>query len=67
MQPERALPKRRRQILDDETGDTPRFEAGHDIRAQTDGAHQDWRNEDAWVGNFMARLAGLVRKISGRN
>ncbi|THD70788.1 MAG: hypothetical protein E7813_07160 [Bradyrhizobium sp.] len=67
MQPERALPKRRRQILDDETGGTPRFEAGEDIWAQTNGAHGDGRNEDAWVGNFIARLAGLVRKISGKN
>ena len=65
MQPERALP-RRRQILDDETGDMPRFKAGEEIRAQTGCARKDW-DDDAWVGNFMTRLAELVRKISGKN
>ncbi len=66
MQPEHALPKRRRQILDDETGDKPRFEAGEEVWAQTGYARNDW-DDDAWVGNFMARLADLVRKISGKN
>jgi hypothetical protein len=66
MQSEHALPKRRRQILDDETADMPRFEAGEHMWAQTSPARKEW-DDDAWLGNFMARLATLVRKISGKN
>jgi hypothetical protein len=55
--PERALPKRRRQILDDETGDTHRFNARE---------YEDtWVHEDRWAKSLMARLASLVRNISG--
>jgi hypothetical protein len=52
-QPEQNSSKRRLQILDDETRDGREFNA----RAQ----------EDPWVKNFMARLAGLVRRIGGKN
>jgi hypothetical protein len=51
--PEYALPKRRRQILDDET-DTPRFDAS---------AHEDASHQDIWVRSFMTRLAGLIRNL----
>jgi hypothetical protein len=51
--PEKHSSKRRLQILDDETRDAPRFNAR---------AH-----EDTWVKNFLARLAGLVRRIGGKN
>ena len=57
-QPKRALPKRRRQILDDETGDTLRFNAPE--------YEHTWPKEDTWIKSFMARLAGLMRTISGR-
>jgi hypothetical protein len=65
--PEHALPKRRRQILDDETG-AHRFSAGtheniwpHQDPAQDASAHQD-----RWVRSFMTRLAGLVRNLDGK-
>ena len=49
--PEQAI-KRRRQILDDETGDAHRFNAS---------AYQDiWAPEHSWVKDFIARLAGLT-------
>jgi hypothetical protein len=57
-QPERALPKRRRQILDDETGDTLRFTA----RAY----ERTWLKEDGWMKRFTAHLARLMRNISSR-
>ena len=57
-QPERALPRRRRQILDDETGDTHRFNARE---------YEDtWQGEDKWVKGFMASLTKLIRNIIGR-
>jgi hypothetical protein len=56
-QPEQAL-RRRRQILDDETGDPHRFNARE---------YQDaWAPEDKWVKSFMARLAGLIRNMSSK-
>ena len=57
-QQERALPKRRRQILDDETGDTLRFNARE--------YQHTWLKEDSWMKSFMARLTGLMRNMSGR-
>ena len=50
--PEQHLLKRRLQILDDETRD------GHPFNARA--------REASWVENFMARLAGLVRKIGDK-
>jgi hypothetical protein len=49
---EQHLPKRRLQILDDETRD------GHSLNMLAP--------EDTWVENFIARLAQLVRKIGNR-
>jgi len=55
--PEQAM-KRRRQILEDETGDAHRFNAS---------AYQGiWQPEHSWVKDFIARLAGLIRNISSR-
>jgi hypothetical protein len=55
--PEQHLPKKRRlQILDDETRD------GHRFNGREGGVH-----EDNWTSNFVARLAGLVRKIGGKD
>jgi hypothetical protein len=67
-QPEQALLKRRRQILDDETGDAPRFDPSklEDTWAQKGWAQKDWVHEDAWVRNFIGRLNGLVRNIGGK-
>jgi hypothetical protein len=52
--PEYALPKRRRQILDDET-DAHRLNANEHENTSP--------HEDVWVGNFMTRLAGLIRNL----
>ena len=52
--PEYALPKRRRQILDDET----------DAHRSNASEHESTSvHEDIWVGSFMARLAGLIRNL----
>jgi hypothetical protein len=51
--PEYVLPKRRRQILDDET-DTHRFDASE---------HENASHDDVWVRSFMTRLAGLIRNL----
>jgi hypothetical protein len=51
--PEYALPKRRRQILDNET-DMPHLAASE---------HADASHEDIWVGGFMTRLAALIRNL----
>jgi hypothetical protein len=56
--PDYALPKRRRQILSDET-DAHRANANEQ---QTASPH-----EDVWVTNFMTRLAGLIRKLHRKN
>jgi hypothetical protein len=66
--PEQALLRRRRQILSDRTGanerpDTP----GNNIPARQDAPDQDPPYQDTWAGNFVERLAGLVRKIGGKN
>ncbi len=56
--PEQVLPKRRPQILDDETRDGDGFNAH---------AHDDSRaREDTWVNNFVARLAALIRNIGNK-
>ena len=57
--PEQRLLSRRRQILDDETEEARR------IHAQD---HQGgWADGNNWVKNFVDRLAGLVRKIGGKD
>jgi len=56
--PAPALRKRRRQILDDETRDAPRFNPGAHVGLSA--------SEDLWVRNFMARLAASVRSLGRR-
>jgi hypothetical protein len=56
-QPEQAI-RRRRQILDDETGDAHRFNAS--------GYQDIWAPEHSWVKDVIARLAGLFRNISSK-
>jgi hypothetical protein len=56
--PEQALLKRRRQILDDETGAAERASASADL-----SSHQDTGHEDVWVRSFLSRLAGRIRDI----
>jgi hypothetical protein len=61
--PEPLLPKRRRQILDDETADTHRFDAS---KYEGSWKHEVlWADEDRWINSFMTRLAGLIRNMSG--
>jgi hypothetical protein len=50
-----ASRKRRLQILDDETRDTPRFDPSAHDGASASG--------DIWVRDFIARLAASVRSI----
>jgi hypothetical protein len=66
--PEHALPKRRRQILNDETQDALRFNASEpaDASLHQDTLHQDALHPDAWTRDFVDRLAILVRKIGGK-
>jgi hypothetical protein len=54
--PEQHRPRRRLQILDDETRD------GHRFNMRNDEVH-----EHNWTSNLVARLAGLVRKIGGKD
>jgi hypothetical protein len=69
MTPEHALPKRRRQILDDETQGAHRINASErsDGSGHQDALHQDTLHQDTWARNFVDRLAVLVRKIGGKN
>ena len=62
--PEHALPRRRRQILDDETQDAPRFHASGPSDAS---GHSETSHPDIWARDFVDRLAVLVRKIGGKN
>jgi hypothetical protein len=61
--PERALLKRRRQILDDETGGVRVLQPSG---ADDASVAQDIGHEDAWVKSFLSRLTGLVRDIGNR-
>jgi hypothetical protein len=72
--PEKALPQRRRQILDDETGTAHRFNVSRrqDTSQPEDPLHggtfqQDTFHQDNWTSNFVDRLAGLIRKLGGNN
>ncbi|MDO9060271.1 MAG: hypothetical protein Q7U92_14795 [Bradyrhizobium sp.] len=47
--------KRRLQILDDETRDATRFDPGAHVEMSA--------SEDAWVRDFMVRLAASVRNL----
>jgi hypothetical protein len=66
--PEHALPRRRRQILDDETQDARRVNASEplDASGHQDTLHQEALHPDAWTRDFVDRLAILVRKIGGK-
>jgi hypothetical protein len=57
--PEQARPKRRRQILTDETGDGLRFDSRANENTRTP--------EDPWVRNFILRLARMLRKTGRKN
>jgi hypothetical protein len=61
--PQQLSKTRHRQILDDGT-----LPVRRDRRSSHDGlpAQQD-AQDDAWVKNFIARLAGLVGKTGGGN
>jgi hypothetical protein len=63
--PEQPLPRRRRQILDDETGGAHHFNAREYEDTWVQG--ETWAYGDAWVKNFIVRLAALVRSIGGKN
>jgi hypothetical protein len=54
--PEQALLKRRRQILDDETGGTDRFD--------TAPPDDTWAREAAWLKSLVARLSAVIRGAS---
>jgi hypothetical protein len=56
MLPITPLPKRRLQILDDETRDGPRV-----------GAAVPDANDEIWVTSFINRLAASVRSIGRHN
>jgi hypothetical protein len=75
-QPKQALPKRRPQIRDHQSGQTHRFGTGEPDRKRASEAaslpqdarqdeHQD-EHQDPWVTNFIGRLAGLVRDVGGK-
>ena len=53
-----AAPRRRLQILDDETRDAERFNPGTGARNS--------ESDDIWVREFIARLIASVRSV-GRN
>jgi hypothetical protein len=56
--PEQPLLRRRLQILDDET---------RDGRFNVPEHENTWAHVDTWIRSFMARLAGLVRKIGDKS
>jgi hypothetical protein len=62
--PKHALPKRRRQILDDQTQDAS---GQPDASGHQHSLHRDTLHQDTWARNFVDRLAVLVRKIGGKN
>jgi hypothetical protein len=57
--PDPISPKRRRQILTDESGGGLRF----DCR----GNENTWPPEDPWVRNFIVRLVRMLKKTGGKN
>jgi hypothetical protein len=59
--PEQTLLRRRRQILDDETGAAHRLSEG----TRQDTVLEDANHGDRWVSSFVDRLAGLIRNIGG--
>jgi hypothetical protein len=81
-QSRQALPRRRLQTLTEESGQAPRFDVrkheGADHQQVNEDArlpehpHPDSldagkdRYQDAWVTNFIGRLAALVRNIGDK-
>jgi hypothetical protein len=57
--PEQAHQKRHRQILTDESA--------NGLRLDTRANESTWAPEDAWVRNFIVRLARVLRKSGGKN
>jgi hypothetical protein len=57
--PDQARPKRRRQILTGEPGDS--------LRVDSRANETTWIPEDPWVRNFILRLARMLRKTGGKN
>jgi hypothetical protein len=64
-QPESHTPTRRRQILDDQTGGTHRFNAREYEDTWADG--DSLVPPDAWVKNFVERLAARIRGMGEKN
>jgi hypothetical protein len=63
--PEPHVPTRRRQILDDQTGGTRRFNAREYEDTWADGDSSI--PPDAWVKNFVDRLAARIRSMGEKN
>jgi hypothetical protein len=57
--PEQVRERRRRQILNDETGDN--------LRSDSRANETMWIPEDPWVRNFIVRLARILRKTGEKN
>jgi hypothetical protein len=57
--PEQARQKRHRQILT--------AESANGLRLDTHANESTWTPEDAWVRNFIVRLARVLRKSGGKN
>jgi hypothetical protein len=71
---ETAPPRRRRQILDDETlYDETRDNETRDNEicgARGSGAREfedAWADGDGWVKSFITRLAHLLRRVGGKS
>jgi hypothetical protein len=60
--PEPHLPTRRRQILDDRTGEAERINA-HEYEDAWDSSIPG----DAWVKDFVGRLAARIRSLGEKN
>jgi hypothetical protein len=63
--PEPHVPTRRRQILDDQTGGTQRFNAREYEVTWADGDNSV--PPDAWVKNFVNRLAARIREMGEKD
>jgi hypothetical protein len=59
--PEPHLPTRRRQIMDDQTGQAHPFNAHEHKEAWTGG--DNLVSRDAWVKDFVGRLAARIRSL----
>jgi hypothetical protein len=71
--PQQPSPRRRPQILDDQTRGAHRFDASEyedtwaeDLRAEGSCAEDSLANDDNGLKRFMARLTDLIRSMGGR-